>query len=112
MQEREHRPRSCDDSTRRCDSQAGRDFRQGQRQRKETEADPSLRKAQTTENSWSKMDQIRKVVAADYNKGDEVAPDPCTARAAARVPFSNTLRSFGMVNSESGRRSCSACSCG
>jgi hypothetical protein len=23
MQEREHRPRSCDDSTRRCDSQAG-----------------------------------------------------------------------------------------
>ncbi len=112
MQEREHRPRSCDDSTRRCDSQAGRDFRKGQRQRKETEADPSLRKAQTTENSWSKMDQIRKVVAADYNKGDEVAPDPCTARAAARVPFSNTLRSFGMVNSESGRRSCSACSCG
>ena len=101
-----------DDSTRRCDSQAGRDFRKGQRQRKETEADPSLRKAQTTENSWSKMDQIRKVVAADYNKGDEVAPDPCTARAAARVPFSNTLRSFGMVNSESGRRSCSACSCG
>src|SRR5437899_5233155 len=77
-----------------------------------TEADPNLRKAQTTENAWSKMDQIRKVVAADYNKGDEVAPDPCTARAAARVPFSNTLRSFGMVNSESGRRSCSACSCG
>ena len=31
MQEREHRPRSCDDSTRRCDSQAGRDFRKGQR---------------------------------------------------------------------------------
>jgi hypothetical protein len=30
MQEREHRPRSCDDSTRRCDSQAGRDFRKGQ----------------------------------------------------------------------------------
>ena len=26
---REHRPRSCDDSTRRCDSQAGRDFRKG-----------------------------------------------------------------------------------
>src|SRR5262249_15091792 len=30
MQEREHRPRSCDDSTRRCDSQAGRYFRKGQ----------------------------------------------------------------------------------
>ena len=29
MLEREHRPRSCDDSTRRCDSQAGRDFRKG-----------------------------------------------------------------------------------
>jgi hypothetical protein len=29
MQEREHRPRSCDDSTRRCDPQAGRDFRKG-----------------------------------------------------------------------------------
>src|SRR5215470_6614927 len=30
MQEREHRSRSCDDSTRRCDSQAGWDFRKGQ----------------------------------------------------------------------------------
>src|SRR5262249_19716586 len=30
MQEREHRPRSCGDSTRRCDSQAGWDFRKGQ----------------------------------------------------------------------------------
>src|SRR6266511_825794 len=30
MQEREHRPRSCDDSTRRRDSQAGRNFRKGQ----------------------------------------------------------------------------------
>src|SRR5256885_681533 len=30
MQKREHRPRSCDDSTRRCDSQAGWDFRKGQ----------------------------------------------------------------------------------
>ena len=30
MQEREHRPRSCDDSTRRCDSQAGWNFRKGQ----------------------------------------------------------------------------------
>jgi hypothetical protein len=30
MQEREHRPRSCDDSTRRYDSQAGWDFRKGQ----------------------------------------------------------------------------------
>src|SRR5262249_30627100 len=29
MQEREHRSRSCDDSTRRCDSQAGWDFRKG-----------------------------------------------------------------------------------
>ena len=29
MLEREHRPRSCDDSTQRCDSQAGRDFRKG-----------------------------------------------------------------------------------
>src|SRR5262249_31534579 len=32
MQEREHRPRSCDDSTRRCDSQAGWDFRKAHRQ--------------------------------------------------------------------------------
>src|SRR5262249_31175752 len=30
MQEREHRSRSCDDSTRPCDSQAGWDFRKGQ----------------------------------------------------------------------------------
>src|SRR5262249_12236804 len=30
-QEREHRSRSCDDSTRRCDSQAGWDFRKGHR---------------------------------------------------------------------------------
>src|SRR5262245_31658173 len=30
MQEREHRPRSCDDSTRRRDSQAGWNFRKGQ----------------------------------------------------------------------------------
>src|SRR5262249_58255368 len=30
MQERKHRARSCDDSTRRCDSQAGWDFRKGQ----------------------------------------------------------------------------------
>jgi Family of unknown function (DUF5681) len=30
MQEREHRPQSCDDSTRRCDSQAGWNFRKGQ----------------------------------------------------------------------------------
>src|SRR5262245_14821559 len=30
MQEREHRRRSCDDSTRRCDSQAGWNFRKGQ----------------------------------------------------------------------------------
>src|SRR5262249_49810731 len=30
MQEREHRSRSCDDSNRRCDSQAGWDFRKGQ----------------------------------------------------------------------------------
>jgi len=29
MQEREHRPRSCDDSSRRCDSQVGWDFRKG-----------------------------------------------------------------------------------
>src|SRR5262249_29982768 len=29
MQEREHRPRSCDDSTRLCDSQVGWDFRKG-----------------------------------------------------------------------------------
>src|SRR6478609_9963019 len=29
MQERAHRPRSCGDSTRRCDSQAGWDFRKG-----------------------------------------------------------------------------------
>src|SRR5262249_46646065 len=29
MQEREHRSRSCDDSTQRCDSQAGWDFRKG-----------------------------------------------------------------------------------
>src|SRR5262249_26759603 len=31
MQEREQRSRSCDDSTRRCDSQAGWDFRKGHR---------------------------------------------------------------------------------
>src|SRR5262249_35049947 len=30
IKEREHRSRSCDDSTRRCDSQAGWDFRKGQ----------------------------------------------------------------------------------
>src|SRR5262245_63012001 len=30
MQEREHRPRSCNDSTRRCDSQAGWNFRKAQ----------------------------------------------------------------------------------
>src|SRR5215470_10632770 len=30
MQEREHRSRSCDDSARPCDSQAGWDFRKGQ----------------------------------------------------------------------------------
>jgi len=30
MQEREPRPRSCDDSTQRCDSHAGWDFRKGQ----------------------------------------------------------------------------------
>ena len=30
MQEREHRPRSCGDSTRGCDSQTGWDFRKGQ----------------------------------------------------------------------------------
>src|SRR5262249_50905411 len=30
MQNREHRPRSCDDSTRRCDSQAGWNFRKAQ----------------------------------------------------------------------------------
>src|SRR5438034_6737834 len=30
MQEREHRSQSCDDSTRRCDSQAGWNFRKGQ----------------------------------------------------------------------------------
>src|SRR5262249_58428551 len=30
MQEREHRPRSCDDPTRRCDSRVGWDFRKGQ----------------------------------------------------------------------------------
>jgi hypothetical protein len=30
MQEREHCSQSCDDSTRRCDSQAGWDFRKGQ----------------------------------------------------------------------------------
>ena|SRR6476469_4581716 len=29
MQEREHRPRSCGDSTRGCDSQTGWDFRKG-----------------------------------------------------------------------------------
>jgi hypothetical protein len=40
------------------------------------------------------MDQIRKVVAADYNKGDEVAPDPCTARAAARVPLLKYAQEF------------------
>src|SRR5262249_16143403 len=33
MQEREHRPRSCADSTRRCDSQAGWNFRKAQAQR-------------------------------------------------------------------------------
>jgi hypothetical protein len=33
MQKREHRPRLCDDSTRRCDSQAGWDFRKGQDRR-------------------------------------------------------------------------------
>ncbi len=33
MQEREHRPRSCDDSTRRGDSQAGWNFRKAQDQR-------------------------------------------------------------------------------
>src|SRR2546429_1376878 len=31
MHDREHRPRSCDDSSRRCDSQAGWNFRKGQR---------------------------------------------------------------------------------
>jgi len=30
MEDREHRPRSCDDSSRRCDSQAGWNFRKGQ----------------------------------------------------------------------------------
>src|SRR5262249_2295735 len=30
IKEREHRSRSCDDSTRRCDSQTGWDFRKGQ----------------------------------------------------------------------------------
>src|SRR5499433_1527952 len=30
IKEREHRSRSCDDSTRQCDSQAGWDFRKGQ----------------------------------------------------------------------------------
>ena len=30
MQDREHRPQSCDDSSRRCDSQAGWNFRKGQ----------------------------------------------------------------------------------
>src|SRR5262245_16039189 len=30
MQKREHRPRSCGDSTRPCDSQGGWDFRKGQ----------------------------------------------------------------------------------
>src|SRR5262249_56914419 len=30
MQEREHRPQSCADSTRRCDSQAGWNFRKAQ----------------------------------------------------------------------------------
>jgi hypothetical protein len=33
MQDREHRPQSCDDSSRRCDSQAGWNFRKGQRSR-------------------------------------------------------------------------------
>src|SRR5437588_8485806 len=41
MQKREHRPRSCDDSTRRCDSQAGRDFRKGQGQEEAEQRDHS-----------------------------------------------------------------------
>src|SRR5260221_1533486 len=46
MQEREHRPRSCDDSTRRCDSQAGIDVRDADFQR-------GLNKA--VENRWIKV---------------------------------------------------------
>jgi hypothetical protein len=41
MQKREHRPRSCDDSVRRCDSQAGWDFRKGQQAIAVRELDPT-----------------------------------------------------------------------
>src|SRR5215471_9782895 len=47
MQEREHRSRSCDDSTRPCDSQAGWDFRKGQPLCSRTNASPFSKPHQT-----------------------------------------------------------------
>src|SRR5262249_54236419 len=47
MQEREHRPRSCTDSTRRCDSQAGWNFRKAQDSRQSNHVAFMSRSAQS-----------------------------------------------------------------
>src|SRR2546430_1834681 len=75
MQEREHRcSRSCDDSTRRCDSQAGWDFRKGQ------------------DNEAGKLDKAEEIVgvvlpanedpALPLNPGEEALDEPASRVAA------------------------------
>jgi hypothetical protein len=63
MQDREHRPRSCDDSSRRCDSQAGWNFRKGQVLGTTSlfAFQPEWHKHDVTQSSWIALSTLSRV---------------------------------------------------